>query len=137
MPFRPIAPGSREPAATSTPPPRCRQSIPPWPPSRPPFPSKQPQPRPPARHSQRCPPQSPARRTADTADAGQSWLGAYSWAGMSSSLAVARMWYRAAADLVVVVHLLFISFVVGGAFLTWHWPKIIWVHIPAAAYGAL
>jgi len=26
------------------------------------------------------------------------------------------MWYRAGADLVVVVHLLFIGFVVGGAF---------------------
>jgi len=29
------------------------------------------------------------------------------------------MWYQAGADLVVVVHLLFIGFVVGGAFLAW------------------
>jgi hypothetical protein len=47
------------------------------------------------------------------------------------------MWYRAAADLVMVVHLLFISFVVGGAFLAWRWPRIIWAHIPAAVYHAL
>jgi uncharacterized membrane protein YedE/YeeE len=47
------------------------------------------------------------------------------------------MWYRAGADLVVVVHLLFIAFVVSGAFLSWRWPRIVWVHIPAVAYGAL
>jgi Protein of Unknown function (DUF2784) len=47
------------------------------------------------------------------------------------------MWYRASADFVVVVHLLFIAFVVGGAFLTWRWPWIIWVHIPAVVYGAV
>jgi Protein of Unknown function (DUF2784) len=47
------------------------------------------------------------------------------------------MWYRAGADLVVVIHLLFIGFVVGGAFLTWRWPRIVWAHIPAVVYGAL
>jgi hypothetical protein len=47
------------------------------------------------------------------------------------------MWYRAGADLVVVVHLVFIGFIVGGAFLTWRWPLIIWAHIPAPIYGAL
>jgi len=47
------------------------------------------------------------------------------------------MWYRAGADLVVVVHLLFIGFVVGGVFLAWRWPRLIWAHIPAAVYGAL
>jgi hypothetical protein len=47
------------------------------------------------------------------------------------------MWYRAGADLVVVVHLLFISFIVCGVFLTWRWPLIIWAHIPAVIYGAL
>ncbi len=48
-----------------------------------------------------------------------------------------QMWYRIAADLVVAVHLLFISFVVGGAFLAWRWPRIIWAHLPAMVYGAL
>jgi hypothetical protein len=47
------------------------------------------------------------------------------------------MWYRAGADLVVVVHLLFIGFIVGGVFLTWRWPLIICAHIPAVIYGAL
>jgi hypothetical protein len=47
------------------------------------------------------------------------------------------MWYRTSADLVVMVHLLFICFIVGGVFLTWRWPWIIWVHIPAVIYGAL
>jgi hypothetical protein len=47
------------------------------------------------------------------------------------------MWYRVGADLVVVVHLLFIGFVVGGAFLTWRWPWIIWVHVPAVVHSAI
>jgi hypothetical protein len=47
------------------------------------------------------------------------------------------MWYRVAADLVVAVHLLFIGFVVFGAFLAWRWPRIIWVQLPAMVYGAL
>jgi hypothetical protein len=47
------------------------------------------------------------------------------------------MWYRVAADLVLVFHLLFILFVVGGAFLTWRWPRVVWVHLPAMVYGAL
>jgi hypothetical protein len=47
------------------------------------------------------------------------------------------MWFRVAADLVLVIHLLFILFVVGGAFLAWRWPRIIWVHLPAMVYGAL
>jgi hypothetical protein len=47
------------------------------------------------------------------------------------------MWYRVAADLVLVVHLLFIGFVVGGAFLAWRWPRLIWAHLPAMAYGVL
>ena len=47
------------------------------------------------------------------------------------------MWYRIAADLVLVVHLLFIGFVVGGSFLAWRWPRFVRVHLPAMVYGAL
>jgi Protein of Unknown function (DUF2784) len=47
------------------------------------------------------------------------------------------MWYKAAADVLVVIHLLFIGFVVGGVFLAWRWPRIVWAHIPAVIYGAL
>ena len=51
--------------------------------------------------------------------------------------AVTVMWYLIAADLVLIVHLLFIGFVVGGSFLSWRWPRLIWVQLPAMAYGAL
>ena len=47
------------------------------------------------------------------------------------------MWYQAGADVVVMIHLLFIGFVVGGVFLAWRWPRIVWAHIPAAVYGVL
>jgi hypothetical protein len=47
------------------------------------------------------------------------------------------MWYLIAADLVLVVHLLFIGFVVAGSFLTWRWPRLIWAQLPAMVYGAL
>jgi hypothetical protein len=47
------------------------------------------------------------------------------------------MWYRVAADVVLIVHLLFIGFVVGGVFLAWRWPRVIWVQLPAMVYGAL
>jgi Protein of Unknown function (DUF2784) len=47
------------------------------------------------------------------------------------------MWYHIAADLVIVVHLLFIGFVVGGVFLAWRWPRVSWAHLPAVVYGAL
>lgn len=52
-------------------------------------------------------------------------------------LAVSKMWYRIAADLVLVVHLLFIVFVIAGAFLAWRWPRLIWAAVPAMVYGAL
>jgi Protein of Unknown function (DUF2784) len=50
---------------------------------------------------------------------------------------VSVMWYLIAADLVLVGHLLFIAFVVGGVFLAWRWPRVVWLHLPAMVYGAL
>ena len=47
------------------------------------------------------------------------------------------MWYRIGADIVVVVHRLFLGFVMGGAFLTWRWRWIIWMHIPAVVHSAI
>ena len=41
----------------------------------------------------------------------------------------------AIADVVVVAHLAFILFVGLGGLLAWRWPKVVWVHIPAAVYG--
>lgn len=40
------------------------------------------------------------------------------------------------ADLLVGVHLLFVIFVVAGGFLLVRWPKLAWLHLPAAMWGA-
>jgi hypothetical protein len=41
-----------------------------------------------------------------------------------------------AADAVVILHGLFVLFVVAGWALVWRWPRAAWVHLPAAAWGA-
>jgi hypothetical protein len=46
------------------------------------------------------------------------------------------MIYRIAADAVLVVHLVFVLFVVLGGWLVLRIPKLAWVHLPAAAWGA-
>lgn len=40
------------------------------------------------------------------------------------------------ADLVMLAHFAFVLFVIGGALLVLRWPKVAWLHIPIAAYGA-
>lgn len=47
------------------------------------------------------------------------------------------MWYRGAADVVLVVHFAFVAFVVLGGFLALRWPRVAWTHVPVALYGAL
>ena len=47
------------------------------------------------------------------------------------------MVYRWLADLVVVVHALFVVFVLIGAFLALRWRWIVWLHLPAAIWGVL
>ncbi len=44
---------------------------------------------------------------------------------------------RALATLVVLVHMAFVAFVVAGAVLTLRWPRVAWVHLPAALWGAM
>ena len=46
------------------------------------------------------------------------------------------MLYRLAADFVMLVHLLFVLFVVLGGFLSLRWRGLLWFHLPVAAYGA-
>ena len=46
------------------------------------------------------------------------------------------MWYRIAADSVLLVHLAFVLFVVLGGLLVFRWHWIAWVHLPIAIYGA-
>ena len=47
------------------------------------------------------------------------------------------MIYRVLADLTLALHFLFILFVVLGGLLVLRWPRVKWVHLPAAVYGAL
>jgi Protein of Unknown function (DUF2784) len=43
---------------------------------------------------------------------------------------------RLIADVIVVVHLAFVTFVVAGGLLLLRWPRLAWLHLPAAAWGA-
>lgn len=45
--------------------------------------------------------------------------------------------YRIAAEAVVVVHLGFILFVILGGLTLFRWPRMIWIHVPTAVWGAL
>lgn len=44
---------------------------------------------------------------------------------------------RAAADFLVVTHALFVAFVVLGGLLVARWPRVAWLHVPSAVWGAL
>jgi hypothetical protein len=46
------------------------------------------------------------------------------------------MMFRLLADATVIVHLAFVLFVIGGGLLALRWPRVAWVHLPAAAWGA-
>jgi uncharacterized membrane protein YhhN len=46
------------------------------------------------------------------------------------------MLFRAGADAVLVMHLAFVLFVIFGGVLALRWPRLAWVHIPVALYGA-
>ena len=46
------------------------------------------------------------------------------------------MFLKLAADFVVLLHLAFILFVVLGGLIVFRWPRFMWLHIPAAAWGA-
>ncbi|HVS04348.1 MAG TPA: DUF2784 domain-containing protein, partial [Thermoanaerobaculia bacterium] len=41
------------------------------------------------------------------------------------------------ADATVVLHFLFVVFVVLGGLLVLRWPRLAWVHLPVAAWGVL
>jgi hypothetical protein len=45
--------------------------------------------------------------------------------------------YRQIADLLVLIHFAFLLFVVTGGVLVLRWPKVAWIHVPAAIWGML
>jgi hypothetical protein len=44
--------------------------------------------------------------------------------------------YAWGAAAVALLHLAFIAFAVGGAGLLWRWPRLAWLHLPAALWAA-
>jgi hypothetical protein len=44
--------------------------------------------------------------------------------------------YALLADAIVVAHFAFIIFAVAGGLLVLRWPRLIWLHLPAAAWAA-
>lgn len=44
--------------------------------------------------------------------------------------------YSVLADLVLVAHLAFVAFVVAGGLVLLRWPRLAWLHVPAAVWGA-
>lgn len=47
------------------------------------------------------------------------------------------MFYRLAADGLVLFHLSFIVFVMVGGLLLLRWPRLCWLHLPAVAWGIM
>ena len=45
------------------------------------------------------------------------------------------MAYRLLADVTMVVHFVFLAYVVAGGFLAWRWPQAIWPHLLAVGWG--
>jgi hypothetical protein len=46
------------------------------------------------------------------------------------------MIFRGLADLVLVLHVAFVLFVVFGGVAALRWPRLAWLHVPVAIYGA-
>lgn len=45
--------------------------------------------------------------------------------------------YRLLANLVLLAHFAFIVYVMLGGLLALKWPRLVWLHVPAAVWGAL
>lgn len=44
--------------------------------------------------------------------------------------------YRLLADVVLLAHAAFVAFVMLGGLLVLRWPRVAWLHLPVAAWGA-
>lgn len=58
-------------------------------------------------------------------------------AGRGVLLYYLRVLYRLLADAVVLLHALFVLFVLFGGFLAWRWRRVAVPHIPCAVWGVL
>jgi hypothetical protein len=47
------------------------------------------------------------------------------------------MIYTLLADALVLLHFAFIVFVIAGGLLLFKWPALVWIHLPAAVWGAV
>lgn len=47
------------------------------------------------------------------------------------------MLFKLAANALALFHLTFILFVLFGSFLVLKWPRLAWIHVPAAVWGSL
>lgn len=47
------------------------------------------------------------------------------------------MIHRLLADVVMALHFAFILFVAAGGLLVLKWPRLVWLHLPAAGWGAV
>ena len=47
------------------------------------------------------------------------------------------MWYSILANGIVALHFAFVLFVLFGGLLILKWPRVIWLHLPAAVWGVL
>lgn len=47
------------------------------------------------------------------------------------------MTFRILADVITALHLAFVLFVIFGGLLALHWPRLAWLHVPAALWGSL
>jgi Protein of Unknown function (DUF2784) len=45
------------------------------------------------------------------------------------------MGYRLLATLILTTHFVYLAYLVAGGFLAWRWPRTIWLHLAAAAWG--
>ncbi|AYF75381.1 DUF2784 domain-containing protein [Nocardia yunnanensis] len=43
--------------------------------------------------------------------------------------------YRLLADATAITHFVFVAYVVVGGFIAWRWPRTIWLHLAAVAWG--
>ena len=48
-----------------------------------------------------------------------------------------EMAYHLLAGAVITIHAAFVLFVVAGGFIALRWRRLVWVHVPAAAWGVL